>query len=170
MTNIYLTSGTPDFMEQLRNRYPNEDMVVLYGEGNAVLVHETTGDTVFQTPRKFEVIDSIGSLEGTGYYVLNNIPVTDEGRPTFEHRFLNRKGVVENEPGFVAFRLLRPLDDETYIVLTEWAGPESFNAWRTSQSFKKSHGEKPANAAPPTNIFAAASYVTTYTTAKPEEK
>ena len=159
--NIYLTSGTPEYMEQVRAKYPNEKMVVLYGEGNAVLLHETEGKTVFQSPRKFEAIDAINELQGTGYYVLNNIPVTEEGRPVFEHRFLSRKGSIENEPGFVAFRLMRPIDEETYIVLTEWTGPDSFKAWTESQAFKNSHAEKKPEAAakPPVNIFAAASYV-----------
>lgn len=169
--NIYLTSGTPEFMEQLQDRHAKDNMIVMYGEGNAVLLHETDGDTVFATPRKFEVIDSVNDLRGDGYFVLNNIPVTDEGRPVFENRFLNRAGSVDSEPGFVAFRLLRPVDSDTYIVLTEWEGPKSFEVWRDSQAFKRAHGDKkPTPGTPKTNIFAAASYITTYTTAQPEEE
>ncbi len=97
---IYLTSGTGDFLEQVRKKHQNQEMILIHGEGNSVLIHETEGKSVFATPRKFEVLDSVNNLEERGFFVFNNIPVTDEGRPVFEHRFLNRARVIEDEPGF----------------------------------------------------------------------
>lgn len=161
----YLTSGTADYMEKLLKKYtPDEQMIVLHGSGTSVLLHETEGKTLFATPRKYEVIDSVNTLEQSGYFVLNNIPVSDEGRPIFEKRFLNRSKAIEKEPGFIAYRLLRPLASDTYIVLTQWTGPHSFEAWKNSQAFKDAHS-KPAGATPGVkqqNIFNAASYITTY--------
>ena len=171
--HIYLTSGTAEFMEQVKNKYPKEHMILIHGEGNSVLIHETEGKSVFATPRKFEVLDSTNDLEDRGFFVLNNIPVTDEGRPVFEHRFLNREGTVENEPGFIAFRLLRPLNGDTYIVLTQWNGPHSFEAWKRSQAFKSAHADRKeatTTGIRQQNIFSAASYVSTYTVAKKEEE
>ena len=162
---IYLTSGTADYMETLRKKFvPKEQMIVLHGSGNSILLHETEGKTLFATPRKYEVIDSVKSIEQSGYFVLNNIPVADEGRPVFEKRFLSRSRAIEQEPGFIAYRLLRPVGSDTYIVLTQWTGPSSFEAWKNSQSFKEAHS-KPDRATPGVqqqNIFNAASYVTTY--------
>ncbi|MFX3673797.1 MAG: antibiotic biosynthesis monooxygenase [Paenisporosarcina sp.] len=162
--NIYLTSGTPEFMESLKEKYANEKMIVLHGEGNAVLMHETNGKTVFSTPRKYEVIDSSGELTDQGYFVFNNIPVTDEGRPIFEHRFTNRARAIEDEPGFIAIRVLRPVSSDTYIVLTEWTGPGSFEAWQSSQAYSKAHEKRSTDDGmdKKPNIFSSASYVTTY--------
>ena len=164
--NIYLTSGTSDFMESLKEKHSSENMVVLYGAGNAVLLHETAGKTVFSTPRSFEVIDSSGELSDRGYYVFNNIPVTDEGRPIFEHRFSNRARAIEDEPGFIAFRLLRPINEDTYIVLTEWTGPGSFETWQNSEAYNKAHEKRGSDDGidKRPNIFSSASYVTTYRT------
>ncbi|TKI44347.1 antibiotic biosynthesis monooxygenase [Lysinibacillus sphaericus] len=168
---IYLTSGTGEFMEQVKNKYPDEHMILLHGEGNSVLIHETEGKSVFATPRKFEVLDSVNELEERGFFVFNNIPVTDEGRPVFEHRFLNRARAIEDEPGFVAFRLLRPLNGDTYIVMTQWNGPHSFEAWKSSQAYKTAHAqrEEPTGVRQQ-NIFSAASYVSTYSVAPQEEE
>lgn len=169
--NIYLTSGTPEFMLSLKEKHANEKMVVLHGEGNAVLLHETSGTTVFQTPRKYEVIDSSGELSDQGYFVFNNIPVTDEGRPIFEHRFKNRARAIEDEPGFIAIRVLRPIDTDTYVILTEWTGPGSFEAWQTSQAYNKAHEKRGTDEGfdKRPNIFSSASYVTTYRTAPKKE-
>ena len=162
---IYLTSGTAEFMESLRKKHvPKQQMFILHGSGTAVLLHETEGKTVFSTPRKYEVIDSVGTIEQSGYFVFNNIPVVDEGRPIFEKRFLSRSKTLEKEPGFIAYRLLRPIGLDSYIVLTQWTGPNSFEVWKNSQSFKEAHS-KPDRTTPGVqqqNIFNAASYVTTY--------
>lgn len=169
---LYMTSGTADYMEKIRKKYVDkETIIILHGSGNSVLLHESEGKSFFATPRKYEVLDQVNALEQKGYFVLNNIPVSDEGRPVFEQRFLNRARAIENEPGFIAFRLLRPLDSDTYVVLTQWTGPNSFEAWKNSQSFKHAHS-KP-NEAPGVkkqNIFNAASYITTYSGKVAEEE
>ncbi len=160
---LYLTSGTPDFMEKVRKKHKKEDMVVLHGSGNSLLLHETEGKTKFATPRKFEVIDGINSIEQRGYFVLNNIPVTDEGRPIFEKRFLNRSSAFTDEPGFIAYRLLRPIKSDIYIVLTQWTGPHSFEAWKNSKKFIEAYSKQEAiPGVDKQNIFNAASYITTY--------
>lgn len=170
--NIYLTSGTPEFMYSLKEKYANEKMVVLHGDGNAVLLHETTAKTVFSTPRKYEVLDSSGEISEQGYFVLNNVPVTDEGRPIFEHRFTNRARAIEDEPGFIAIRVLRPVNSDTYIVLTEWTGSGSYEAWQNSQAYGKAHEKRGTDEGidKKPNIFASASYVTTYKTARKSEE
>ncbi|KOS71632.1 signal transduction protein TRAP [Lysinibacillus contaminans] len=170
---IYLTSGTAEFMEQVKNKYPNEHMILIHGDGNSVLIHETESKSIFATPRKFEVLDSVNDLEDRGFFVFNNIPVTDEGRPVFEHRFLNRKGTIENEPGFIAFRLMRPLNSDTYIVLTQWNGQHSFEVWKSSNAFKTAHSERKESTdagVRQQNIFSAASYISTFTVAKKEDE
>lgn len=167
---IYLTSGTGDFLEQVKNKYSNEHMILIHGEGNSVLIHETEGKTVFATPRKFEVLDSVNDLEEHGFFVFNNIPVTDEGRPVFEHRFLESSRAIENEPGFVAFRLLRPIKSDTYIVMTQWHGPHSFDAWKSSKAYETAHARRDdSTGIRQQNIFSAASYVTTYSAIPKEE-
>lgn len=168
--NIYLTSGTPEFMKSLRNKYPNEEMIVLHGSGNSMLLHETEGKSVFQTPRSYEVIDSINQLEDQGFFVLNHLPISDEGRPLFEHRFLSRSHIIESDPGLKAYRLLKPLNSETYIALTEWTGPNSFEAWKASNAYKDAFENRVAfEGIENRNIFTSKAYATTYTTAKNEE-
>lgn len=158
--NIYMTSGTPDFMESLKNKYVSEGLIAMHGDGNSLLLHETAGKTVFQTPRRYEIISSTGTLQENGYFVFNNIPVTDEGRPVFEHRFTERAGTIESELGFIAFRLLRPLDSDTYIVLTEWSEITYYTRWKNSTSFGEAH----AGVDNTPHIFSSAPYVTTYMT------
>ncbi|MBE1554976.1 antibiotic biosynthesis monooxygenase family protein [Sporosarcina limicola] len=170
--NIFLTSGTPEFMEKMKEKHAEKNMFVMYGAGNSLLLHETEKKTVFQVPRRYEVIGSSGTLQKNGYFVFNNIPVSDEGRPVFEHRFQSRTNAIDDEPGFIAFRLLRPLDSDTYIVLTEWSDSSYFTSWKNSSAFKRSHAEDTTavGANSIAHIFSGAAYVTTYQMKKKEEE
>lgn len=170
--NIYLTSGTTDFMETLRKRHSNESMIVMNGSGNSVLLHETAGKTLFATPRSYEVLSSSGTLKEEGFFALNNIPVTDEGRPVFEHRLLSRIDQIENEQGFIAFRLLRPVESDTYIVLTQWTNKGDFKSWEKSDTYKTVHesNESGAGLDKMPHIFTSAAYVTTYKTTQDDKK
>ncbi|WP_426333670.1 antibiotic biosynthesis monooxygenase family protein [Paenibacillus silvae] len=114
----------------------------------------------------YEAFDAAGSWTGGGFAVLNNIPVTEDGRPDFEERFKNRARKVEDEPGFVGIRVLRPLKDDTYVVLTLWQSEEHFKGWQQSQAYNHAHRNRSTSegltAQKPT-MFPRPSFVTTYT-------
>jgi heme oxygenase (mycobilin-producing) len=161
---MYFTTGTRDFLEKLQEKHATKGMILLHGGGKSHLVHETDGKSIFQTPRRYEVISSVGALAEEGYFVCNNVPVTDEGKPVFEHQFSAAGDRVASQKGFVAFRLLRPLDSDTYIVMTEWENVSDYERWKNSQAFKDSHqsADMKEYSNSTTRIFSGASYVTTY--------
>jgi heme oxygenase (mycobilin-producing) len=162
MKKMYITTGTTDYLQKVKGMHANETMLLLESGEDAVLIHETDGETVFKEPRRYEVIDAVGELGGT-FVVCNNIPVTDEGRPIFEYRFQQRARLIENEPGFVAIRVLRPLSNDTYIIMTLWEGKEHFENWQHSKAFAKAHEQrKEEQQQSQQKIFARPSYVTTY--------
>lgn len=165
--NVFITTGTYDFLKILKDKHPNELMFLMQNGESTLLLHETTGKTIFQAPRPYEVVDGKGELPITGgFAVMNNIPVTDEGRPILEYRFKNRAGLIEKEPGFIAIRVLRPLKSNTYVILTIWEKESDFDKWTKSQSFNKAHNKSGGVHPKPDStvtIFSGESYVTKYT-------
>lgn len=168
--NVFLTAGTYDYLLKIKEAHQGERMVLMMHEDQALLFHETDGETLFKEPRSYEAIDSVGALENARFVVMNNIPVTDEGRSLFEHRFKNRDRSIEKMPGFVGIRVLRPLTSDTYVIVTLWSDESDFEDWKTSEAFAKSHKKSaPATGAepdggglPPKKLFSGASYVTKY--------
>lgn len=74
--------------------------------------------------------------------VMNRIPVNPEYAEAFEARFQDRAALVDEMPGFVSYRLLRPTAaDDPYIVMTFWESKTDFEAWTESPEFKKGHAE-----------------------------
>jgi heme oxygenase (mycobilin-producing) len=139
---VYITYGTLDYLKNIKDRFHEETMILMGTEDHALLLHETNGDSVFQEPRSYEIIDAFGSFEEAGFAVMNNIPVTDEGRPIFEYRFKQRSRSIEHQPGFCAIRVLRPIKSDTYIILTLWKKEEHFQQWKQSTAFEKAHSKR----------------------------
>jgi heme-degrading monooxygenase HmoA len=73
---------------------------------------------------------------------INAIEVPPGAGPELEQRFAARAGMVDKQPGFEEFMLLRPTaGDDRYFVLTRWESEEAFENWRSGQSFQHGHGQ-----------------------------
>lgn len=162
MTYIHTTTGTPEFMKQLQEKYSSEEMYVLYGSSSTILLHETEGKTKFQTPRSYEVLASYGNFQENGYFYFFHIPVSDEGRPVFEHEAVKLIQTTANEPGLFALRILKPIKADTYLIMSQWSGASSYEQWIKHNPVQL---EKLASTQ---NIFTSAPYTHVYRTKKEE--
>lgn len=149
--------------EHETDKLKSSGWLVLISDGDAIAIkeHETdSGDNI----EAYEILDQKGQLDDGNFAVFNNIPVTDEGREQFESRFQNRAGLVEAEPGFAAIRILRPLDSDTYVILTMWQDESSFANWQSSQAYSHAHKKRGTSEGidKRPNIFPRPSFVTTY--------
>ncbi|RLQ97283.1 antibiotic biosynthesis monooxygenase family protein [Falsibacillus albus] len=169
--NFFITSGTYDFLLKKYNEHTDAKVFIAQNAERTLLMQEAEGETFFEEPRKYEVIDAHGELEQRGFFVFNNIPVTDEGRPVFEYRFKNRARMIEEEPGFISIRVLRPLDSDTYVILTQWEDADAFHNWQDSKAYAKAHEKRGTEEGVDAkkDLFPRASYVTKYSAPDKEQ-
>lgn len=161
---FYLTSGTPEYMEKIQQKYPKEQMILLHGQGNSILMHESDKKSKFATPRQFEVIEGQGNFEQRGFVAMYNVPVAEESKGLFEESVITAIQPIKKEISCIAFRVLRPMKHETYVIITQWAGPASFETWTDSENFKGKLATLLTNAASSTQtMFTSKTYLTTYT-------
>ncbi|PKR78288.1 antibiotic biosynthesis monooxygenase [Halalkalibacillus sediminis] len=158
MNKLWITHGTTDYLTSLKEK--DNSIVVSEDEDKAVAFIEGESQEVFKEAHEYEVIDHEGSLSQEGFIVLNNIPVTQEGRPIFEDRFKNRAGKIEDTEGFQAIRILRPKNSNTYIVFTQWKDEASFKQWRESKAFDKAHQKSGPESKEKPSFIAGESYLT----------
>ncbi|MFP7494831.1 antibiotic biosynthesis monooxygenase [Terribacillus saccharophilus] len=157
--NAYFTNGTTEFLRQLKHK-EQAKIWVFEGEG-ALAYTEDPHAAKFATPRTYEHVTGTGDIPDDGYIAINNIPVTDEGRPIFEDVFKQRAGKIDQTPGFHALRVLRPQSGNTYLVLTAWEDKQRFEDWKKSEAFQ--HAHKKDDKQPKRPPFSAGpAYVTTY--------
>ncbi|MGW9348369.1 Heme-degrading monooxygenase HmoA [Nocardiopsis flavescens] len=78
---------------------------------------------------------------------FNVLTVPEGSGHTLEERFAKRAGLVEGQPGFEEFQLLRPVEGtDKYLVYTRWRSQEDFENWLNSQEFRKGHAQAAADA------------------------
>jgi heme-degrading monooxygenase HmoA len=64
--------------------------------------------------------------------VQNRVPVAAGHEDAFIERFRARRGLVDDQPGFIR-----------NMVLTFWESEEHFRAWTESDAFKEAHRRVP---------------------------
>lgn len=81
------------------------------------------------------------------YITINTLEIPKGAEAVLEGRFRERKHEVDNEPGFLGFQLLRPVEGtERYFVITTWETKAHFDAWMVKRAERKAHAPegKPA--------------------------
>jgi heme oxygenase (mycobilin-producing) len=164
---LYITYGTVDYLAKLVKSHKEKNLLLMANNDTGVLFHETEDTSIFKEPKTYEVIDSTGVLINGAYAVLNNIPVSYEGRPLFEKRFSDLARLIEKKPGFTAIRVLKPVKSDTYIILTLWENEQYFNAWQESKAYDMAHPKSSAYKGQP---FPRPSYVTKYSSVEIEDQ
>jgi heme oxygenase (mycobilin-producing) len=148
---LYITYGTVDYLAKLVKAHNDKRLRLMANNDTAVLFHETDGASIFNVPKRYEVLESTGNLLHGKFAVVNNIPVSYEGRPLYEKRFSDRARLLEKQRGITAIRVLRPEKSDTYIILTLWESEQFFKAWQDSLAgIEQQH------------TFPRPSYITTY--------
>ncbi len=166
--NIHVTYGDPAALKAIQHGLGDERIVLMEQDNEAVLIEENDGSASFADADSYTVLDASGEIGDGSFAVFNNIPVTEEGRELFEQRFMGRARKIEDTEGFGAIRVLRPLENDTYVILTIWSGEPAFRSWQSSQAYEQAHQKRGTDDGidKKPNIFSRPSFVTTYQ--KPE--
>lgn len=82
------------------------------------------------------------------FIAMNRFRVFPEQADAFETVWRTRDSALGETPGFVAFRLLRGPETEgcvLYASHTMWQSRAAFEAWTTSEAFRRVHRDAGAN-------------------------
>lgn len=85
-----------------------------------------------------------GKLPREAFVASNRFGIKPGFEGAFESMWAGRDSSLAELPGFVNFQLLRRVgaaadDGNQFISYTTWADAQSFNGWRQSDNFKRSH-------------------------------
>jgi len=130
--NIYLTSGTYDYLyKKYEKKLSSEVMLLMQETDNdrAILLHESSSLSIFQEPRIYEVLFSRGMLHNKGFVTLNYIPVSEEKKPIFEYNIKDYLHSL-NESNIQAIRFLRPRKGDIYIIFCLWEDKSQYITWK----------------------------------------
>lgn len=166
MKKAYITTGTIDFFQRLYkkliNKHKKETIIIMVGKGHALLYHETNGKTVFQLPRRYDLIEANGPIPGKGFSLFHYIPVLDESRPVFEHNLAKRPRLIETAQGYLATRILRPIKSTHYLIITMWENKKDFEKWQEQETMLGKIGHEESIEINKIRHYAGESYIKSY--------
>src|SRR5690625_7948381 len=93
--------------------------------------------TIFSSGRSYDILFSKGEFIDKGYITLDNIPVTEDSVKIFEAQFKDNNLPAFSMPGFVAYRLLKPLKGNMYTILYAWESEMYYKYWKESEEYKR---------------------------------
>lgn len=76
------------------------------------------------------------------FIAMNRFRVLPGEEAAFEQMWKSRDSYLDEVPGFVEFHLLRGPSSEDHILFashTIWRSKADFEAWTTSEAFRKAH-------------------------------
>src|SRR5699024_10724000 len=76
------------------------------------------------------------NLIDKGYVTLDNIPVTEDSIKNFEMQFKDNNLPAFSMPGFIAYRLLKPLKGNMYTILYLCESKRYYKYWKKSDEYK----------------------------------
>ncbi|MFD2628521.1 antibiotic biosynthesis monooxygenase family protein [Oceanobacillus kapialis] len=118
------------------------NIALQYLEGEESLFLSNKGNKVYIDEKEYEIIDESGALKEDAIHVFNYVSVNPASRERFEKRFLNRPKLIEKEKGFLSIRVLRPLTDNTFLILTQWETVKAFQDWQGSKAYQHAHKKR----------------------------
>ncbi|MFC4403192.1 antibiotic biosynthesis monooxygenase family protein [Gracilibacillus xinjiangensis] len=155
----YMTNGTYDFLEKLKEKHEIDLFLIMHNGEKAIAYYESNERSIFQTSRNYEIIAKEGNLAETGYASLLHMPITEEGRPLFEHEWKEKVSDIAQLNGVISVRILRPVKGREYIIFTEWAHND---AYQVQKNYFTENEKKPYSA--------GANYEMTYNVGDLEEE
>ncbi len=75
------------------------------------------------------------------FIAMNHFTVDPERGAEFEEHWRKRESFLAEVPGFLHFALLRDDTSGHYISHSTWESRAAFEAWTTSEAFRKAHAQ-----------------------------
>lgn len=162
-----MTTGTFPFLLTLLKKYPKINFSLMSNNSSTLLYYEKEKKNHFVAGRTYKIVCESGSLQDAGFVVLNHYPVADEAKPIFEDHLRKHYQLMNDYLGFLAFRLLKPLKGNMYVILTQWDREMNYQTWQSSSDHSFIHDE--SKRMPPA-YFLERPFTATYTLANLDEE
>ncbi|MEI3607828.1 antibiotic biosynthesis monooxygenase [Pseudogracilibacillus sp. SE30717A] len=134
----FMTTGTTNVLKNITDSHPNIDFYFMKKAGSTLVYYEDNRKKgVFVSGRNFEILETYGALDKTGFVHMENIPVMEDGAAVFEDQVKKRLPLLEHTDGLNAARLLKQKKSNQYVILTQWKTEQYYISWQRSDLFKQ---------------------------------
>ncbi|RDX00836.1 antibiotic biosynthesis monooxygenase family protein [Listeria kieliensis] len=133
MEYIYITSGTEHYLRQILAEHPGEGIMLLQNYEHSILLHETSGASVFKEENTYRKLQSSGKMKGYGFVTLEYIMMQrDEEVPIFLQNYEQMVRQLHETPGLQCVQLGQSLTQNKFLVLAFWDSEMYYQAFKAT--------------------------------------
>src|SRR5690625_3422796 len=133
-----MTSGTTHFLKNITDTHPNIEFYFMKRAGSTVVYYEDKRKNgVFVAGRSFSILSTNGTIQKERFFMMENIPVKEDGTALFEDPVKKKIPVFKNLEGLTAVRLLKQQKSNHYIIFTQWKTEEDYLTWQKSDVYEQ---------------------------------
>ena len=114
--NLYTSYGTYGFLNQIKLNNPDHQLFQFSASDTSVILEETDEKSVLKHPSSYNVLYSVGDFNEDHFYCAMFIPSSEDHSNQLEKKLLHLGAPFESFAGFKSYRLLRPLEGNTYKI------------------------------------------------------
>ncbi|CAH0418431.1 hypothetical protein [Periweissella ghanensis] len=140
LKQVYVTYGSKEILKNITAEFPDHKFVTLAPNGadtsNLQLLDITGTDNIFKSGVGYDVKNSCGDINWHGFFNYNYLTIYPEYLNLFERR-INSWFSGPKADGLSAVYLLKrsQSDNNNYVVLTVWNGPQYYQRWKADDSY-----------------------------------
>lgn len=140
LKQLHVTFGSKEILKAIAAEFPNHQFATFASndvlDSHLQMIDITGGENVFKSGVTYDVKNYHGSTDWHGFFNYNFLTIYPEYLNLFESR-INQWFATELFPGMKAIYLLKQAntDNNTYVVLTVWDSPQSWQRWKKSNEF-----------------------------------
>ena len=132
---LHLTTGTLRYLKSIKHEHP-EVHIGAMGQ-DAILFYEDDNDDSFFTSRHtYDIEHSKGGLDDENATSAHFIPIPDNKKSTMHGHLSDLVEALENTNGVMAYRTGESVNDESFVVLIQWAAASTYSDFKHTDAYR----------------------------------
>ncbi|MDS0999141.1 signal transduction protein TRAP [Staphylococcus capitis] len=133
--NLYTSYGTYGFLNQIKLNNPDHDLFQFSASDTSVILEETEDKSVLKHPSSYNVLYQVGEFNENHFYCALFIPSSEDNSNQLEKKLLHLGAPFDSFAGFKSYRLLKPLEGNTYKIYFGFANRTAYEDFKASELF-----------------------------------
>ncbi|MBI5975796.1 antibiotic biosynthesis monooxygenase family protein [Staphylococcus canis] len=134
---LYSTYGTYNYLQQIQSNNKDRHLMIFSGDGESLLIEETTQESVFQQPNRFRVMSRSGELSEEDFIAIVTIPTTEDHKYQLEKKLDNYFPNLSDFKGYHSYRLLKSMKSNIYKIIFGFDSRLNYEDFKKSSSFRE---------------------------------
>lgn len=132
---LHLTTGTLRYLKDIRQEHP-EVHIGAMGQDAMLYYEDDKEDSIFNSRHTYNIDHSKGALNAENATSAHFIPIPDNKKGSMHGHIADLESALQNTNGVMAYRIGEAVNDESFVVLIQWAGASTYSDFKHTDDYR----------------------------------